>query len=468
LVSGVLTITGTSLADNVYVTVGAGRKLNVLESGKLTGSFALGSVKKIVCSVGDGNDLVYIGAVGPIPSYIDGGKGNDGLTGGEGNDTVLGGAGDDNLTAGKGNDLVDGGDGNDGVAGDVGNDSLYGGAGVDLLVGGVGNDLMDGGLGADRFRGGGGVDTVTYASRVNPVFVDITAAPTEPPDDGEAGEKDFVEADVENVIGGAGNDRITGTFVAPGTSTDGILFSNRLVGGGGNDTITGLSGDDVLDGGLGTDQLIGGDGIDTADYAGRTDALIIKLDGIANDGKVGENDLIAADVENASGGNGNDKITGNGGANVLNGAGGNDSLDGGLGKDVLVGGAGVDTADYSTRTVALNVSLDNVANDGAAGEADNVRNDVENITGGSAADTLTGSAFSNVLIGNGGDDKLYGLGGNDSLTGGAGADQLFGGDGNDTLFAKDGVKDLLDGGLGTDTAQRDAVDPAVGVETFIV
>jgi len=48
-------------------------------------------------------------------------------------------------------------------------------------------------------------------------------------------------------------------------------------------------------------------------------------------------------IENAIGGDGNDRIVGNGAANVLHGMRGNDTLEGGGGADVLIGGAGSDT-----------------------------------------------------------------------------------------------------------------------------
>lgn len=261
LVNGTLTTTGKATADNIYVTIGAGNKINVYEDWKITGSFSAGSVKKINCSVGDGNDYVYIGSIGAIPATIDGGKGNDNIAGGYGNDIITGGDGDDTLNGGPGNDKVDGGNGNDGVSGDVGNDTLLGGAGNDLITGGTGDDTMDGGLGADTFRGGAGSDIVTYATRTNPVFVDITSSPTERGDDGELNEHDWVEVDTENVIGGKGNDVLIGTVVTTG-STSGINFNNKLIGGGGNDKLLGLSGNDTLQGGDGNDDLQGGDGND--------------------------------------------------------------------------------------------------------------------------------------------------------------------------------------------------------------
>lgn len=472
--NGTLTIDGTTGADNVYLTVGAGGKLDVRENNVKVASYDINTVKKVIFNGGDGNDSYYFnGALGAIPSKLTGGAGADNLYAGPGGDTILGEAGDDVLTGNTGNDSIDGGEGDDNMSGGLGNDTLLGGAGLgrDLLVAGEGNDLLDGGFGADRLRGGTGIDTVTYAKRVNPVIVDISGLPGEPADDGEAGEGDFVEADVENLVGGSGNDSLTGTQLAPGaeTVTPGLTRNNILRGNDGNDTLNGLDGNDVLDGGFGTDILNGGAGIDTADYSSRTHHLVLDLDGVADDGAVGEKDRIGTDIENINGGAGNDKIYGNAVANVLKGGAGNDVLDGGLGKDGLYGGLGIDTASYSTRTVAVVIDLDGVADDGAAGEKDLISADIENLTGGSAADTITGNAKANVLRGGAGNDLIYGGAGNDTLHADAGADKLYGQDGNDTLYARStpGVKDLLDGGTGTDRAQVDALDQKTSVETLL-
>ena len=168
---------------------------------------------------------------------------------------------------------------------------------------------------------------------------------------------------------------------------------------------------------------------------------------------------------------GNDTLIGGSANDSLNGSSGNDVLDGGLGADTLQGGSGNDTADYSSRTTNLNISLDNMANDGAAGEHDNVMSDVETVLGGSGNDKIVGDPSANLLKGNGGNDTLYGGAGNDTLDGGSGHDQLFGQDGNDTLLAKDGQVDTLDGGNGSDTAQRDnsssVKDQVLNIEHFI-
>ena len=83
---------------------------------------------------------------------------------------------------------------------------------------------------------------------------------------------------------------------------------------------------------------------------------------------------------------------GGGGTDTLNGDTGDDVLDGGTGNDTLHGQAGIDLADYSSRITAVTVSIDNAANDGAPAELDNVRDTVENVTGGTGNDTLLGGA----------------------------------------------------------------------------
>lgn len=146
------------------------------------------------------------------------------------------------------------------------------------------------------------------------------------------------------------------------------------------------------------------------------------------------------------GGNGNDKITGGPG---------NDTLIGGAGADTLSGGGGIDSADYSARTAPVTVSLDGVAGDGEAGEADNVGGDVEVLAGGSSDDTLTGNDAANTLLGNGGNDTLNGRGGDDTLIGGDGIDTASYAD------AASGVRVVLDGKPGdgvTGDNENDNVD----------
>ena len=145
------------------------------------------------------------------------------------------------------------------------------------------------------------------------------------------------------------------------------------------------------------------------------------------------------------GGIGSDVLIGQAGDDVLDGGPGDDDLDGipGAGEDesatrgadTYIGGGGNDSLTYETRSENLALSPDGVANDGAAGEGDNIGTDITTIVGGHGSDTLTGNAGRNVFGGGEGDDVLTGGGGDDQLAGGPGADKLYGGDGQDVLGA---------------------------------
>ena len=134
------------------------------------------------------------------------------------------------------------------VSGGDGADKLTGGGDGDKLYGGNGDDLLDGGLGPDVLNGDDGRDRVTYATRTAAVYVDTG---TWWGGDGQSGEWDFISSSVEEVVGGSGNDRLTGTSAA-----------NTLIGGAGNDVLEGREGNDVLEGGAGTDQFDAGSGDD--------------------------------------------------------------------------------------------------------------------------------------------------------------------------------------------------------------
>lgn len=167
------------------------------------------------------------------------------------------------------------------------------------------------------------------------------------------------------------------------------------------------------------------------------------------------------------GGTGADSLVGGKGNDSLDGGDGDDILIGNGGADVFVGGADSDSADYSARTIGVTVSKDNLADDGAPGERDDVRSDVEIVVGSrgndlligsinrdtlmgmEGNDTLRGGASRDSLYGDGGNDLLLGEEGNDSLDGGDGVNSLFGNAGNDSLLAGPG-RDQFTGGTGFD------------------
>ena len=234
------TISGTVRGrETLYGTGGDDR----LEPGG-TSNFAAG---------GPGNDT-FVMSPG-VKSIIRGGPGNDTLDYSQYDhrivvdlarisprasiENVIGTPFDDKLVGDGGPNLLSGGDGDD---------TLLGAGGNDTLLGGAGDDLLSGGRGADTLDGGPGTDTVTYAGDPLPVHVTFDGHAN----DGESGERDNVAATVETVIGGRGDDTLTGD-----------ANPHTLIGGLGDDTLTGGNSADTLVGGAGNDTLVGGEGNDT-------------------------------------------------------------------------------------------------------------------------------------------------------------------------------------------------------------
>jgi hypothetical protein len=142
---------------------------------------------------------------------------------------------------------------------------------------------------------------------------------------------------------------------------------------------------------------------------------------------------------------------------VIYGGKGNDSFDGGSrGADDFNGGPGFDRANYSGRTGNVIINLNNRGDDGAPGEGDNIRADVEQIDGGAGNDLIVGNPFANYLSGNAGNDTIWGGGGDDTLGGDAGSDAVYGQGGNDTFYGYGvGARDWIYGGAGDDTLSAD-------------
>ncbi|MGB7157835.1 MAG: hypothetical protein WBD40_07200 [Tepidisphaeraceae bacterium] len=212
---------------------------------------------------------------------------------------------------------------------------------------------------------GGGDDRVTTGS----TFGEYAAIGSPP--GGEFGRND-------TIIGGDGHDTLDGgkgdDLISGGGGND------VLRGGSDDDTLEGGNGADTLDGGIGADLTLGGRGVDTVDYSTRTEDLAIVLGKFvprrnwSNDGVTGrrvypdndlrslhgsgglEGDQITRDVENATGGAGDDVILGSGAYNALSGGAGNDTLYGGFGNDTLAGNDGDDlfySADNSDNMPAI-------------------------------------------------------------------------------------------------------------------
>lgn len=246
-VAGLLTVTGTSVADQITirrVATTSGAKIDVLAgtTSQLIKSVSANLLKRITVNAGGGDDKVTVagtpGQTVAQPMTVNGGPGNDRLMSGDGNDT---------------------------------------------LNGGDGNDVLVSSRGADVFSGGAGIDEVTYASET---AVNVSADGIA--NDGRTSgvgtttstrERDNVLADVENLRGGAGNDVLKATAntaatlwggggndtLLSGNASDSLFGdagSDRLLGGAGNDKLFGGDGDDELNGAAGADQFNAGTGND--------------------------------------------------------------------------------------------------------------------------------------------------------------------------------------------------------------
>jgi Ca2+-binding RTX toxin-like protein len=480
--------------------------------------------------------------------------------------TVYGGPGNDSLKGGLGDDTLDGGDGNDVfqtiAAGGDGADTYQGGPGTDTAdystrTAGVTVDIDPGhskafvegivlagkslpaGTALVLSVGSSGAITVPAFSAValasqddrghlvieanaNGQVLTISSDPRgligaiiarsdsatdlSDADDGTtgAGENDDVESDVENLLGGSGNDVLTGS-----------VQSNLINGNAGDDDLSGgprgncASDTDHLNGGAGNDLfqlgaasncadiVDGAAGRDTADYELRSLGVNVSLDNQPNDGEF-ELDDIKSSVEVLLGGSGNDNLSGGTGNDELHGGPGNDALHGGAGNDTLVGGtgndalsgdagddffdeasasdtryvstfsafggqdvihggAGANTCDFhrgnlaaASYTLCYSATASNCAfsaDDGVDG--DDLTN-CNHVILDDGVDTVTGSDSDDIIEGGGGADSLVGGLGNDKLFGDSGNDALFGGAGNDTLDGGDDQVLTGDGGPGDD------------------
>ena len=214
------------------------------------------------------------------------------------------------------------------------------GADYIVLTLGSGDDRVTYRNGGGRFDGGGGTDTLHADLRAwtGGVTVHLNRA-----DDGRytiVGNTRIIGFERFEVVLGPGGDLVSGgelgDFFSAGAGAD------LISGAGGADVIHGGAGNDLLDGGGGGDQIFGGEGIDTVFYTyGRAGVTVDLRIRTAQDTIGSGSDLIRG-VENATGTQFHDSLTGNGRANRLNGLDGDDRLVGAGGADVLIGGEGDD------------------------------------------------------------------------------------------------------------------------------
>jgi Ca2+-binding RTX toxin-like protein len=371
--------------------------------------------------------------VAPEPEAPLGTEFDDELVGTSRNDEIVALAGDDVVSGGAGNDTLDGGEGDDELSGDEGNDVLKGGTGDDALIGGIGNDVLFGGAGDDSLDGGAGIDIADYSDDTAGIVVDLAVGTA----DGDAVGSDELVG-IEHVIGGAGNDVITGNGAA-----------DLLDGGAGSDHLDGAGGDDIILAGAGNDVIDGGTGFDTLDLSAATGPVSVDVSaGTVSGAGIGTDSfrnidklLFFAGDDIVTGGNGGDLLDGGAGSDTLKGAAGDDTLAGGEGDDLLDGGSGDDHLDggLGMDTVKAGSGADTI--DAGSG------NDV--IEAGSGEDIIVAGAGNDVVDAGSGDDRIVGGAGDDVLTGGSGHDSFIFAAG----FGHDAITDFRTAGSSSDVLE---------------
>ena len=382
-----------------------------------------------------------------MPLIITGDNENNQLYGGHEAETLLGLHGDDTLYGGDGNDTLVGGAGNDQLDGHLGDNTYVfnRGDGIDTifsfdhrstkqnviafgaaiapadilamrdnehlrLINSKTGDVVlvhrffvsqtDYGLNAPF--GPWGIEQVTFETGERWTYTDIlklAAGPAQalgPGDDfafgrhlqGLGGDDTLHAQDASVLSGGAGNDRLLGSFA-----------DDLLDGGTGNDLLDGAGGNNVFVFGRGFGQ----DRIMLREWGGYTE---IRL------GAMLAGELAVSRSEN-----------GNGPDLVLTAKTGSDSI-------TLVGY-------FLNPNAGASVSV--VFADGAAWTGPQLNSQLYRppgltIAGTADAEQLSGSWDNDVLIGNGGVDQLSGQDGDDVLIGGSDMEMMEGGEGNDTYL----------------------------------
>jgi Ca2+-binding RTX toxin-like protein len=218
--------------------------------------------------------------------------------------------------------------------------------------------------GADTMSGGAGQDTADYGDRSAAVTVTTDGVAN----DGASGEADNVQSDVDSIVGGSGDDRLTG-----GAGPDVLLGDagdDTLAGNAGNDVLLGGDGDNSLNMGAGDDVAFAGAGDDTVRGFAGHDAVFAG----AGDDDLQWNDPVGDTV---FGDSGDDRILG-----------------GDAAADVIHGGADDDFIQAFTTAAANATAGDRLYGDGG--------NDT--VIGGNASDFIEGGEGNDTLTGNGAAD----------------------------------------------------------------
>ncbi|MFK7733466.1 MAG: hypothetical protein AB8B48_17735 [Pseudomonadales bacterium] len=436
-VNGMETITGTTGNDTFWIA--PNMEINGDDGNDQLYSYGA----NVTMNGGAGTDTIHVRGT-HANNVIDAGADNDVVKFFGGGNTAEGGTETDRITYDETTraivlDLEDSGDttvivsgvtndtisGFENITGSRSQDSITGNNIANLINGHLGNDTIFASTGADTLVGGNSnldADTVDYSSFSAANSITVTLSGNTAATVAIAGGLDAQTiSQIENVVGSAGNDSITGD-----------VNGNVIDGSGGDDTVFGSLGSDTLDGGAHVTA-------DVLSYQGITDTMTLDLaNGLATVNTAGINTSFFSNFEQYIASNQADTISGSAGADSVSGADGNDIFNASSGLDTLDGGNQNDTLSYEALGGITNISV-NLGDNGAPttvtvvdGDDDSISN-IENITGSAGNDIISGNNLVNVLDGALGSDTLDGAGGADTLRGQAGDDVFIGSTGGDTL-----------------------------------
>ncbi|WP_449228167.1 DUF4347 domain-containing protein [Azospirillum argentinense] len=401
---GTLTLNGNTLTASGAVLNAGGMGRSADDTGTLATSYANGAT--ITGTSGDDS--------------IIGGSGADSIDGGAGNDTINGGAGNDTLNGGDGDDTFDytGNSGANLASGSELYDSIDGGAGTNTLLIGGSSALTVGS--AVSFARASNIQRIAAIASTAAMSLTLNAdaytagiRTIDLSGDTAPGGNNTVNMSSAGgsvtVIGGAGNDNITGS-----------AYADSLSGGGGDDIFNYATSANLFSNNILIDSIDGGAGND-----------VIRL---GNSGfTIGSSDSFATRISNVEG------ITATLSSNAISITVGDDFYNAGFRFIDLKG----DTSSQGQNLIdASAVTAGGLALTGSTGP--------DSILGGTGNDTINGGPGADTIRGGDGDDSLDGGTSNDMIYGGAGNDTIYGGAGNDSLDGGDG-DDILNGGSGNDT-----------------
>lgn len=357
--------------------------------------------------------------------------------------------------------------------------------GVKIIV--AGKVILEGRSGNDTYRfdadswvgrysideSGGGIDTIDFASTTAAVRSALDAVEPQIVNQNLTLQLDS-GVTIENLVGGNGNDWLSGNSL-----------DNSIKGNTGNDELFGRSGNDVVAGGPGNDLYEFGSaivaeadrvieltnqGTDTLSFTSLASPVTLSMSSVSIQNVNSLRTLVlnsGSTFENAIGGAGADRLSGNSRDNSLVGGDGDDSLSGLAGSDVLRGGKGDDVYKYFTATTPEVEAIIEYANEGTDTLDLSVLTEVITMDLSSTLSQAvslnrtiklnSGATMENIIGGSGG-DFLTGNGRNNALNGGKGSDTLAGKTGDDSYVFLPATSLETDTLIEVENAGRDSLD----------